>query len=95
MQMPRLESGTAMASAEPAVDLLERWLTALRTNDLSAARIHAQAMQDRAELLVRQPEFRRAACAQWPDLEPADAVEQFTQFLIHATEASGRAVKSM
>lgn len=78
---------------ESFVGSLEKWLTAIRTNDLGAAKGHAEFMQKYGELLVIHPDFRRAFHARWPDIEPKDALQHMTRFLICATEAQERALE--
>ena len=78
---------------ESFVGSVEKWLAAVRSNDLGAARMHAELMDKQGELLVIHPDFRKAFHAHWPELEPKDALQHLTRFLICATEARERAIK--
>jgi hypothetical protein len=72
---------------------LEKWLTAVRNNDLPAAKSHAEFMQKHGELLIINPEFRRSFLEHCSDVEPREALKQMTQFVTCATEVTARAMR--
>jgi hypothetical protein len=84
-----------LVPTESFVDAVEKWLGAVRANDLGAAKFHAEHMHLHGDLLAIHPEFRAAFKEHWPDVDPKVALQHLTQFMLCATEARARALKAV
>jgi hypothetical protein len=75
------------------MDSLEKWLRAVRADDFTAARQHAENLVRAGDLLVIHPDFRHCFGRHYPDVEPKDAMLHLCQTLVCATDGRARVLR--
>ena len=76
------------------ISALEKWLAAVRAGDMAVAKFHADHLQMHGALLAIHPRFRQSFQKHWPALDPRDALDYLTRFLISTTEIRTEALKN-
>lgn len=72
---------------------LEKWLKAVREEDFTAAKNHAEQFMMHGDLLVIHPEFIKCFKDQTHGVDPKEALVQLCEFLLCTTEGRARTLK--
>ncbi len=75
------------------MDAMEKWISAVRSDDFATARFHAENIVRNGELLTLRPEFRACFARHYPELEPKEALLCFCRFLVCATDGRAHVLK--
>ena len=72
-------------------EAIDKWVRAMRSDDFTSARIHAEHLHKHGELLVIQPEFRKCISKHCPDLDAEQELSHLGQFLSCVAACRGQA----
>jgi len=90
-----MEKPAAMLAATTSfMEGLEKWLKAVREDDFTTAKKHAEQFIMHGDLLVIHPEFIKCFKDQTNGADPKEALLQLCEFLLCATEGRARNLKN-
>jgi hypothetical protein len=75
------------------IEAVYKWVSALQSGDFAEARLTADFVKAKGDMLAIRPEFRRCFVHRCPDRRAEDVLHDLVQFMACATECWERAVR--